>query len=278
MARQENKPKVRRSLQTRLAIGYAAIIAALLILLNTYPLITTQNLMFRSQQTALQNQAALVTNSLTTADELTPETVEQTITPLEDLDVQRVLITDEAGLVLYDTGENSQVGKYALTREVVSALRGNDAFASEYQAGVFSSRAASPIMTRNTVVGAVCLYEADSSQGVLLNEIQHNLRLLSLVVCLAVLALFAAFSRMLTRRVSMLLAGIRRVRESRRSRFRMESPSSLGSMMSKSSRSGSCSSRASQNASGAAKPLASMPELFRVYSTNSRMPLSSSSR
>ena len=72
MARQENKPKVRRSLQTRLAIGYAAIIAALLILLNTYPLITTQNLMFRSQQTALQNQAALVTNSLTTADELTP--------------------------------------------------------------------------------------------------------------------------------------------------------------------------------------------------------------
>ena len=132
MARQENKPKVRRSLQTRLAIGYAAIIAALLILLNTYPLITTQNLMFRSQQTALQNQAALVTNSLTTADELTPETVEQTITPLEDLDVQRVLITDEAGLVLYDTGENSQVGKYALTREVVSALRGNDAFASEY--------------------------------------------------------------------------------------------------------------------------------------------------
>ena len=83
MAQQENKPKVRRSLQTRLAIGYAAIIAALLILLNTYPLITTQNLMFRSQQTALQNQAALVTNSLTTADELTPETVEQTITPLE---------------------------------------------------------------------------------------------------------------------------------------------------------------------------------------------------
>ena len=213
MAQQENKPKVRRSLQTRLAIGYAAIIAALLILLNTYPLITTQNLMFRSQQTALQNQAALVTNSLTTADELTPETVEQTITPLEDLDVQRVLITDEAGLVLYDTGENSQVGKYALTREVVSALRGSDAFASEYQGGVFSSRAASPIMTRNTVVGAVCLYEADSSQGVLLNEIQNNLRLISLVVCLAVLALFAAFSRMLTRRVSMLLAGIRRVRE-----------------------------------------------------------------
>ena len=45
-----------RSLQTRMALGYAVIIVALLVLLNTYPLLMSQNLMFRSQQTALQNQ------------------------------------------------------------------------------------------------------------------------------------------------------------------------------------------------------------------------------
>ncbi|MCF0122896.1 MAG: HAMP domain-containing histidine kinase [Ruminiclostridium sp.] len=231
VARQENRTKVRQSLQTRLAIGYAAIIAALLILLNTYPLITTQNLMFRSQQTALYNQAALVINSLTTADGLTPETVEQAIAPLEDLEVRRMLVTDEAGLVLYDTGEPSGVGKYALTREVVSALRGNDAFASEYREGVFSSRAASPVMTRNTVVGAVCLYEDDSSQGVLLGELQHNLRLVSLVVCLAVLILFAGFSRALARRVNHLLSGIRRVREGEYThRISLEGQDELGQL------------------------------------------------
>ncbi len=213
MARRENPSVVRRSLQTRLAAGYAVIIAALLILLNTYPLLTTQNLMFRSQQTALQNQALLVANSLTTADELTPETVEQTIVPLEELEVQRVLVTDRTGLVLYDSGEESLAGETADQREVSEALAGNDVFFSAYENGCFCSRVGTPIMTRNIVVGAVCLYENDTDQGVLLQELQNNLRLISLVVCLAVLALFMAFSRVLTRRLGMLLGGIRRVRE-----------------------------------------------------------------
>lgn len=141
------------SLQTRLALGYFFLIAALLVLMNTYPLIMSQNLMFRSQQTALANQTALISNTLTTADELTPETVEQAISQLEDLDVARVVITDEAGLVLYDTGETSAVGKYALTREIAEALGNNDAFSSQYRDGTFFSRAAAPVMNRNQVVG-----------------------------------------------------------------------------------------------------------------------------
>lgn len=88
----------------RLALGYSCLIAVLLVLMNTYPLIMGQNLMFRSQQTALANQLVLITNTLTTADELTPETVEQAIGQLEELEVRRVLVTDGAGRVLYDTG------------------------------------------------------------------------------------------------------------------------------------------------------------------------------
>ena len=91
------------SLQTRLALGYFCIIAALLVLMNTYPMIMNQNLLFRSKQTTMANQAALVTNTLVTADELTSETVTQAIAQLEDLEVQRLVVTDEAGLVLYDT-------------------------------------------------------------------------------------------------------------------------------------------------------------------------------
>ena len=99
------------SLQTRLALGYFCIIAALLVLMNTYPMIMNQNLLFRSKQTTMANQAALVTNTLVTADELTSETVTQAIAQLEDLEVQRLVVTDEAGLVLYNTGEDSAVGK-----------------------------------------------------------------------------------------------------------------------------------------------------------------------
>ena len=70
--RVEPKIPVLHSLQMRLALGYSALIAALLILMNTYPLLMSQNLMFRSQQTALANQAVVITNALTTADQLTP--------------------------------------------------------------------------------------------------------------------------------------------------------------------------------------------------------------
>ena len=203
---------IARSLQVRLALGYGLIIGALLILLNTYPLLMSQNMMFRSQQSSLQNQAMLIINSLSTADELTTETVEQAISHVEDIEAKRVLVTNEAGLVLYDTGKPSSVGKYALVGELVSALRGNDAATSTYKDGTFFTRSATPIMTRNTVAGAVCLYEEDMEQGDLLEEIQHNLRLISVVVCLAVLGLFAAFSTGLTRRINMLLTGIRTVR------------------------------------------------------------------
>ena len=142
--RVEPKIPVLHSLQMRLALGYSALIAALLILMNTYPLLMSQNLMFRSQQTALANQAVVITNALTTADQLTPAGVEQSLSQVEDLNVQRILITDEAGLVLYDSQENGVAGKYALTGEVVAALRGNDAFSSAYQDGLFSSRGAWP--------------------------------------------------------------------------------------------------------------------------------------
>ena len=83
------KWNISHSLQMRLALGYSCLIAVLLVLMNTYPLIMGQNLMFRSQQTALANQLVLITNTLTTADELTPETVEQAIGQLEELEKMR---------------------------------------------------------------------------------------------------------------------------------------------------------------------------------------------
>lgn len=199
------KWNISHSLQMRLALGYSCLIAVLLVLMNTYPLIMGQNLMFRSQQTALANQLVLITNTLTTADELTPETVEQAHWPAGGAGGPAGSGHGRAGRVLYDTGEPSALGKYALIGEVVSALRGNDAFSSEYQDGAFSSRAASPVMNRNQVVGAVCLYDQDSDQGALLEELQRNLRLISVVVCLAVLVLFGAFSTFLSRRVRTLL-------------------------------------------------------------------------
>lgn len=203
---------LRGSLQLRLGLGYAAIIAALLILMNTYPLLMAQDLMFRSQQDALLKQATLLVSTLATADALTPESAEGAIALMDELDAQRVVITDGAGLVLYDSGAEPATGRYALTGPIVSALRCNDTTTARYAGDTFYICAATPVMTRNTVVGSVCLYQEDTDQGQLLEELRHNLRIISAVVCLAVLALLATFSAALTRRVGQLLRGIRTVR------------------------------------------------------------------
>ncbi len=201
------------SIQAKLALVYAAIIMAVLILLNTYPLLTTQNMMFQSKQTALQGQVLLVANTLPVSEGLTAQGVEQAIELLEDLKYDRILVTDEAGLILYDSGEESMLGRYALVGGIVSALQGQDVFHGTYHNGVFRSWAVSPVLGRGRIVGAVYLYERDEEQGVLLKGVQNNLQIISVVVCILVLLTSGLLSRTITKRINALLGAIRIVRE-----------------------------------------------------------------
>ncbi len=196
-----------------MAIAYAAIIAAVLILLNTYPLIMTQNMMFQSKKNTLQGQVLVIANTLPVTEKLTAEGIAQAINLLEDLSYTRIVVTDETGLILYDTGETPDTDRYALIGGMISALRGNDVFYGEYQDEAFQSWVFAPVMARGGIVGAVHLYEADSSQGVLLREIQNNLRLISVVVCVLVLGISGLLSRTVTSRIAALLGAMRLVRE-----------------------------------------------------------------
>ncbi|MEG2000413.1 MAG: HAMP domain-containing sensor histidine kinase, partial [Evtepia sp.] len=182
-------------------------------MLNTYPMVMTQNMMFQVKQTSLQSQTQVLANTLPLSEKLTPEGVAQAVKLLDDLTYTRILVTDEAGMTLFDTSEEPLINHYLLSDDVVSALRGNDVFHSEYRDGVFRAWASSPVMNRGRVVGAVYLYESDSNQGVFLQEIQSNLQIISLVVCMLVLILSMLLSNVLTRRIDVLLAAIRRVRE-----------------------------------------------------------------
>lgn len=202
-----------RSIQIKLVVAYSSVIVAVLILLNTYPLIMTQNMLFQSKKNTLQAQALVIANTLPGTEKLTAEEVKQSIALLEDLNYTRITVTNETGLVLYDTGEEPTAGNFVLVNGVVSALRGNDIFYGEYKNGVFRSWAASPVMSRDRVVGAVCLYDSDEGQGMLLREIQNNLRIISLVVCGLVFLISGLLSRALTSRIGTLLGAIRIVRE-----------------------------------------------------------------
>lgn len=209
--------KHKSSLQIKIGLSYILVIAAVLVLLNTYPLIVSEDLIFRSKVESLQSAASVMSSSLSELEELSWETAEQignVMTRSEQKEFSRLLVTDAAGRVLYDTREiGSAVGSYALMTEVVEALRGNDAAHSAYENGTLYTRAAAPVLFQNRIIGSVFVYEFDKEQAEILEGFRNNLFRLSLGIALFVLVLSLMLSGALTRRISELLEAIRSVRE-----------------------------------------------------------------
>ena len=202
------------SLQVKFGLSYILIIAAVLLLLNTYPLRVSQDLVFRSKEATLESSVSVMVYSLSDLDHLTEENVAQAMAVVEETGMSRILVTDETGRVLYDTRETgSAVGEYAFYTEIVQALLGSDVFTSTYQNGAFRSRASSPVLYQSQVIGAVYAYEYDTEQAALLEGLQANLLRLSAMIGVAVLVLSVVLSRVLTRKIGQLLTAIRQVRE-----------------------------------------------------------------
>ena len=202
------------SLQFKFGLSYILVIAAVLVLLNTYPLVVSEDLVFHSKENTLQNSVSVMVYSLSGLDRLTEENVTTTMAVVEETGISRILVTDDMGKVLYDTRETgSAVGEYAIYTEVVQALLGNDTFTCSYQGGAFRSRASSPVLYQNRIIGAVYAYEYDREQGALLEGLQANLLRLSALIGVVVLVLSVILSRALTRKIGRLLTAIRKVRE-----------------------------------------------------------------
>ena len=205
-----------RSIQVKFALTYILIVAAVLSLLNTYPLLVSRDLVITSKETSLQSQAGFIAGALAVSETLTEEGVEQAMEDLGPMTFNRIMITGPTGLVLYDTEEVGNArGHYALLWEITTALRdtGNDVFRCEYRDGAFRSWAVAPVVYRNMVIGAVYLHERDTEQASLLLGIQNNLRNISFMICAVALVMSVIVSGAITRRIAALLRAIRIVRE-----------------------------------------------------------------
>ena len=210
----QRKIRFFQSIQTKYALTYLAVIAAVLVLLNTYPVLVSEDLIFKSKQASMQSQTAVVASALAGLESLSVEGVEQVMNQLDDMGLTRIMVTDGAGMILYDTQEGGgTLYRYAMFREVASALDRNTVFRSEFVNEQFQSTAALPVVYRNMVIGAVVLYEEDTEQATLLQGVQTNLRSLSIAIAAVVVVMSLIFSKVLTGRIGTLLRAIQIVRE-----------------------------------------------------------------
>lgn len=230
MARTQTGARVpfRHSLRTRFTLSYVIIITVVLVLMNTYPMLAMQSLIFRNKEVTLKSQISIITTNLAKLETLNSEGVAQVMTALQSDSVGRMLVTDESGLILYDTetyaaetetdadGESADAAgsdRYALFQEVVQALDGQVVFQSSYRDGAFRSGAASPVVYRNVVIGAVYLYEYDAEQADMLARLQDNLWKLSVLFFVLALVFSSFLARQVTGGISRLLNAVSELRE-----------------------------------------------------------------
>lgn len=191
-----------------------AILLIVLVLMNTYPLLVSQDLVFRSKHTALQSAASAINASLSGLEELTEENVAEAMDSTETDGVSRAVITDSRGYVLYDTRELGNAARhFVFYTELVEALRRNSCVYCVYEDGAFHSSAAQPVLYRNQVIGGIYVYDYDTEQAALLENLRNNLMRISVAIAALVLIISTLFGRSLTRRLNNLLEAINGVRE-----------------------------------------------------------------
>ena len=210
----KEKPKIKYSVQLTFVSIFFAFIVVTIGLLNTYPTISSRDIVFSTKQSALMNQAAVMSASLSALERLSEDGVDQVMLLLDAGEYERVVVTDQSSLVLYDTARpESAVGTVCEFPQVGSALLGQAVFYCKYDGSAFMSHTAAPVMSYGSVIGSVYIYDEDVDQASLINSIQTRLRNISIIAGAVTLALIVLFTRFLTRRLRELVQAMRIVRE-----------------------------------------------------------------
>lgn len=202
---------LRNSVQLQFAAYFMLLTAVLLLLLNIFPIRTSRNVIFSEKQNALSARAAVISASLSPLGSLTRENTRQVMGFLELSDLDRVIITDEAGAILYDT-RSGPVEEETPTEEIEQALQGQSVFVSDFDMQAFRSLAVQPVRSGGHTLGAVLVSEEDVEQAQIIRTTQSRLATASVVIGLVSLIFIILSIRIMTRRITQLIEGLRIVR------------------------------------------------------------------
>ena len=187
-----------------------------MILINTYFLMATRNMIFSSKEQLIQSQATLIATHLEeTFDTLSVDDEERISTVVSQLDIaggMYIVITDENGITLYDPAGISMQLDYPV-HNIHKALEGHNVVTSRLSDGAFSNSAIRPVMSQGIYIGAVFIYDEDAGQGSMLLEMQDTIRNISVGVGVFSIVAVALILISVMRRVNSIMSAIESVRE-----------------------------------------------------------------
>ncbi len=193
--------------QLRYAITYVLITAVALVLLNIYCSSISQELIYKSKEASMIEKCQLAANEISELDIINRSTVSDAIVQMGSLKVNRLIVTDHTGLIIYDSSKSAS--RYCLLPEVVCAMEGNDVFFCRYQDGAMQSHAATPVVSYGTTLGCVYMMEYDHDQGQLLMSLQNNVLRITVILEIVVILFSLAFANTFSRRLRQIMASMR---------------------------------------------------------------------
>ena len=209
------RPKFRRygRSQFRYAMIYVAITFIALAILNIYCSAVCKRLFYESKETAMVEKAQLAASKISDLEVLTPSAVAEEVSQMSSLKVTQLIITDQSGIVIYDSGADSLAGQQADHTEILKALECNDVFTWDYHNGVMRSVAATPIISYDITAGCVYITEIDAGQGALLQSIQQTVLTITLLLELLVIAFSVVFAYTFSSRLKRITSSMRIIQE-----------------------------------------------------------------
>lgn len=191
---------------------YVVITFVVLLFLNIYCSISCQKAFFENKKSAMTEKCLLAADEISTLDVLNPTTVNAVVSQMENLTNTRLIVTDQAGLILYDSG-GAPVGTFALFPEIIKALDSFDVCSFRYRNAALDTRAATPIMYYGSVAGCVYMTDYDLTQGALIESLQRNILVITLLLEIIVTVFSVAFANIFSRRLSRIMTSMRIIQE-----------------------------------------------------------------
>lgn len=198
----------------KLMLSYISILAVVLILVNTYPIMISRDLVFVSKRTALSDRANQLSISIGALDSMTPQSVRSVVDILDNGTLARITVVNTRSDVLYQQVNNRTGSAASDSAEMINeALHGNDTFRSRFSDGAFISGASAPVMSKGRLVGCVYISEYDDEEGGLILGLQRDILLISIGLTVGTLILGIFYSVTFKQRMTRMLDAIQNVRE-----------------------------------------------------------------
>ncbi len=192
------------SIRTQFISFIAALLLILLLLLNTYPLISSRDAIFEEKRSSMSAQASTVASPLSGLERLSGENITEVLRYLDLSGYTRVLVTDREGATLYDSDSAG-----GAVEDVQTCLTGKTVFRSSFTEAAFVSSIAMPLSSQGELIGALYLTEHDEERAEIILGFQNRIRAASLGIGGLALVVALIFVFLLLQRIRALVRSMR---------------------------------------------------------------------